>query len=145
MVPNHPAYLLQMVQQNDDKHEAGHHRLRQDFRRMEDRIEALERRDKDIGGQLTRLESTPTDVTKLYFSPRVVVAVVGMSLALAGGQYGLNQALRNELVKAIETSSKIQDERAAALKTTIDSMQRRQELQQYDIQGLKEEILKLRK
>jgi hypothetical protein len=142
---DHPGYLAQMVQQNDDKHEAGHLRLRQDIRRMDDRIDALERGAQETARHVTRLEATPADVTKLYFAPRVVVAIVVTALALAGGQWELNATLRNELIKAIEVSTKLQDERASALKTSVDAMQRRQELQQYEIQGLKEEILKLRK
>ena len=140
-----PAYLLQMVRDFDDKHEDGHKRLRDDFRRLERRVEDLGQQYGLVSTRLAQHESTPPDVTKLYFSPRVVFSIVIVVLGLAAGQWELNVSLRDRLLSAIDVNNRMQDERSAALKASIDAMQRRQELQQYEIQGLKETILKLHK
>ncbi len=130
--------LLQMIQQNDEKHEEGHRRLREDYRSLERKITSLETAKVATDLHLARIDSTPVDVTKLSFTPRTIIAIVIAAVSVAAGQW----VLRADVLKAIEINAKAQDERIGALRESIESMKRRQELQQYEIQGLKEAILK---
>lgn len=95
-----------------------------------------------------------TDVSRLTFTPQIVAAIVISFLAVAGGMwtstYGLRSDVRDILtrmesqVQVSELSMKLQEERAKTLSESIEAMRRRQELQQYEIQGLKEVILTLK-
>jgi hypothetical protein len=134
--------LLQMVQQNDDKHEAGHHRLRTDYRALEQRVVMLEAA--RVAGEMrfTKIESTPPDVTKLQFSPRTVVAIVGACVALAAGQWGLNTRLEGNVKAMIDQNSRVQDERYASMQKTIDGLKNRMELSQIELNTFKENLLR---
>lgn len=86
--------------------------------------------------------ATPMDVTKLQFTTRTVVAVVAMCVGLAAGQWGLNTRLETNLMSAIASNAKLQDERSATLKESISSLQREQAMQKYEMQNIKEMLLK---
>lgn len=134
--------LHQMVEQNDEKHEDGHARLRADWRSLELRVSGLERKQVDNENHLREIDNRKTDVTNLQFTTRTVIAIVVACGSLAAGQLALNASLEAKLIKAITDYAKIQDERSSSLKAAMESMQRRQELQQYEISSLKEAILK---
>ncbi len=124
--------LHQMVEQNDEKAESGHERLRQDYRSLERRVETAEKQHVSLVEKVTRMELTPTDVTKLKFAPSTVVAIVTLALGMGAAQWRLNEGLKSELLTAITAQSKV-----------IEAMQRRQELQQYEIQRLSEAVIKI--
>lgn len=86
--------------------------------------------------------ATPVDVTKLQFTTRTVVAVVVMCLGLAAGQWGLNTRLESNVMNAIAANAKLQDERSTTLKDSIASLQREQAMQKYEMQNIKEMLLK---
>lgn len=89
---------------------------------------------------------------RLRFPLREVIMVVSVTLAASGSMwavtYGLRSDVRDVLTrmddqKTIEAEkAKLQDERMQNLRESIMDMKRRQELQQYEIQNLKEMILK---
>lgn len=133
-MPPTPGMLLQMLQDNDDKHEDAHKRIRADIRGLELEVDDIRKRAHEQSGTITTMRATKTDVTNLSFSPRTVVAIVCICAGLASGQWALNQTLRQDVLKSVDS-----------LKDTINELKRRQELQQYEIQGLKEEVLKQRK
>lgn len=86
--------------------------------------------------------ATPMDVTKLQFTTRTVVAVVGMCVALAGAQWGLNTRLESNVMNAISANAKLQDERSTTIKESIAALQREQAMQKYEMQNIKEMLLK---
>lgn len=81
--------VLQMVQQNDEKHEAGHQRLRNDYRELEDRLVALE----DVVTRLKVKSDQPTDVSTLVMSTKQVVGVVIFCCGVSGGLWAMNYKL----------------------------------------------------
>ncbi len=124
-MPPTPGVLLQLVEQNDEKHEDGHRRLRQDWRELERRVVTLESAQHAASLHFAKLDNTRVDVTALQFGTKTVIGIVAICLGLAAGQWAV----------VVSVSS---------LTSKVDAMQRRQELQQYEIQGLKEEIMKQR-
>lgn len=136
--------LLQMIEQNDDKHEEAHRRLRQDLDRLEEQVnKGLQSlRDGFMANQssIEHLKQKPIDATKLVLSTPVVVTIVVIALGIAAGVWGIRSSMQ-QLADKLESSAKLQDVQNTALKTSVDEMRRRQELQQYEIQGLKEAIL----
>ncbi len=147
--------LEQMVAQNDDKQDEAHKRLRGDLQELRATVESnyvyLRDHHEVTRGRLDTLVATPVDVTKLVLAPRVVVGIVAAAVTLAAGLWGSTYGLRSDVrdiltrmdaqQKATEAVAKLQDLQWSTLKTTIDDMKRRQELQQFEIQALTKEIV----
>ena len=150
-----PGVLLQMVTQNDEKHEQGHHRLRTDYRELEDRVLALEETITTQASTIDSFRERRTDVSQITFSPSVVLAIITIILSVAGGMwastYGLRSDVRDILTHMAAqkdqdvTTARLQEERANNFRDSIEAMKRRQELQQYEIQGIKELLVQMRK
>lgn len=147
--------LMQMIQQNDEKHSDAHKRLRQDLDRLEEQVnkgfETLREGRQANSARIDHLERAPTDISKVVLAPRIVVAIVGLIVGIAGvfwaSTYGLRSDVRDILTRieaqrsASEAMGRLQDVQAAAMRESIEAMKRRQELQQYELQGMKELIL----
>jgi len=153
--------LLQMVQQNDEKHEGAHTRLRLAMDRLESRLEEYETSCAKMDARVSVVEKARPEVEDLKWSTSRVAWIVGIALSIAGGMYASTYGLRsdvrdiltrtdaaikqqdersNTLKTAIEAQAKLQDERSNNLKSSIDEMKRRIELQQFEISGLKDLI-----
>lgn len=126
--------------------------VREDVHRVQKKVEEMDSAQIIVDRRLTSLASTPIEVDKIRFPPRMVVAIVAGCMALIGGVYAANYGVRSDVrdilttisnQKALnESQQRLDAERAANLRESIEAMKRRQELQQYEIQGLKEAILK---
>lgn len=86
------AALMRMVQQNDDKHEEAHKRLRDDIRSLERRLVSLDTTQiantlhfSDVNLKLKHLDERKPDALNLQFSTRTLVAVAGVVAGLAVG------------------------------------------------------------
>lgn len=95
----------------------------------------------------TRRRTTKAPEPKrLSFAMTIVIVVLSSSASVAVSIYFFDFGQRSEMQQirmSLEVQSKLQEERSAQMKDAIASMQRRQELQQYEIQGLKEVVMKL--
>jgi hypothetical protein len=144
--------LHEQVQLHDEKHEDAHRRLRLDYRDLDERVVKLESGHATSAAQLTAMSDRTIDVAKLRFTPSVVISALVLALSVASGIWlstgGLRSDVRDILTrmdaqaKTDDANRKLSDERLAALRDAVAAMQRRQELQQYEIQGLKETLLK---
>lgn len=147
MTPPRGDGLIQMVQQNDEKHDEAHRRLRQDFDKLEEQVnkgfESIRERITASESNIKSIEKTPIDATKLVLSTPVVVTLVIMALGIAAAVWGVRAGME-QLAEKMESAAKLQDMQNTALKTSMDDMRRRQELQQYEVQGLKEAVLTLK-
>jgi uncharacterized membrane protein YgaE (UPF0421/DUF939 family) len=91
-------------------------------------------------------------VDKMRFSARVVVALVAGGISIAVGIYASTYGLRSDVRDILTTmesqkqledvNQKLTDERSESLRKSIDAIDRRQQLQQIEIQELKEMFLK---
>jgi len=96
----------------------------------------------------TERRTRATDASKLTFSLQLVILIVGMSSGFWLATYSLRSDVRDILTRMSmqaeidKTNAQLQEERASTLRESVEAMKRRQELQQYEIQGLKEMILK---
>jgi hypothetical protein len=101
-----------------------------------------------------------TDASRLSVPLQFVIAIVISALSAASAVWTVQSrndvqfeklssdvrdiSTRMDAAKQVDAEkSKVSDERAAALREAVQEMKRRQELQQYEIQQLKEAILKL--
>ena len=86
-----------------------------------------------------------TDVDLLRFPPQMVIAIITTVISIVGGIWLSTAAMRSD-IRDIKTRMELQAEldqaRNENLRESVESMKRRQELQQYEIQSLKEAILK---
>lgn len=137
--------LLQMVQQNDEKHDEQHQRLRDEVRKLEARLDTLARSDASHTLDLDRLDKRPVDVSNMWMRPQVAIAIVMFCLSIAGGMYASTYGIRSDVRDILTRSAaleKSQDDRYETLKSSIDEMKRRIELQQFQIGELRDMIVK---
>lgn len=93
-----------------------------------------------------------TDATGLRFPLQLVIFIASTCVTVAvtiwSSQAGMQARLGNIqtqmewAAKLQAAENKAQEDRATAIREAVQDMKRRQELQQYEIQGLKEAILK---
>jgi len=137
--------VLQMVQQNDEKHEAGHTRLRLDYRELERRVMSLERAYTDQALSFTRMETAakaPVDVMRIGLSLKLALSIIGSVVVVVLGAWSSAawvksdiQALRGEF--ALET--RLNDERNQSMIKSIEELRKRQELTEIEIRNRKKE------
>ena len=144
MAPLSRDALVQKIENVDENHQDAHRRLRNDLDslklEMNNAFRALR---EDISANKSSIElvkQTPLDATKLVLSSRVVVALVAIALGIAAAVWSIRSGME-QISDKMEATAKLQDVQTSALKSSVDDMKRRQELQQYEIQGLKEAIL----
>lgn len=158
MTPTTLEGMLQMVEQIDQTHREAHTRLRSEIARLADTVESNFTYHSEREGQLrTKVTSvaakldSPIDATRLVLTPKVVATVVAFAVTIAGGVWASTAGLRSDVrdiltrmdaqQQAARANADVQKVTADALKTAVEDMRRRQELQQYEIQNLKEAIL----
>jgi hypothetical protein len=135
--------------------EEGHARLRRDYRSLETRLVAMEALRLTQDAHFDRLDqmlARPIEVSALRFTPAVVMAVISMCLTVAGGMwastYGLRSDVRDILTKMAATAdlersnTKLQDERALTLTKTIETIDKKQELQRLKLEAITETVLR---
>ena len=110
-----------------------------------------------------RIRQEDVSATRLSFPLQIVIVLITSMLAGGAAVWGGMSSARSTMAEiqsdvrniittmdattklqsaAAQAESKLQDERAAALTRDITAIKARQELQQYEIQQLKEAILK---
>ncbi len=125
------AVILQMVQQNDEKHEAGHKRLRSDYRELENDVETLTKKLADMDRLLEKLsqaQTAPVDVGQIVFNPRMVLAIVGLVVSILGGTWFINQPIMSRLDKF--------EERMSSQRDVIDGLTKAMEMRRLEIQNV---------
>jgi hypothetical protein len=136
-----------MALRRDDDYE---HRS-DEWRAVYERLKSYDDRLKSVEDQLAihRLEcanakSKPIDITQLSIPTRVVVAVVGAAVAIAGGIWASTSGIRSD-VRDILTQqtayARMADERAGALKESISDAKKLQELQRIQLESLTKTVL----
>ena len=158
VTPNTLEGLLQMVEGIDQTHREAHTRLRTELANLSDTVESNFTYHTEREGQLrakvtsvaAKLDS-PIDATRLMLTPKVVAVIVGFAVTVSGGVWASTAGLRSDVrdiltrmdaqQQAARAQADVQKVTADALKTAVEDMRRRQELQQYEIQNLKEAIL----
>ena len=137
------ATLNGLVSTMDSRHKA--------FERGQDLI--LEKVDQ-LGNSQMKLEAdfkSPQDISKLVFSPGVLVTVIVSILSIVGGLQAATWGMRSD-IRDMRTSltlqadvdkgaQRLQEERATTLKNAVDAIGRKQELQQLQFQELRDEVL----
>jgi hypothetical protein len=93
-----------------------------------------------------------TSATRIVFDVRMVAAITLTALGIAGAQWASSAGQRSdlrdiktrlEMRERIDASeAKLQEDRAVQLREAIQAMRNRQEMQQLEIQDLKEMILR---
>ena len=158
MLPTTLEGCLQLIEQIDEKHSDGHSRLRAELANLADKVESNftyhSEREGQVRQKVTTLAAkldTPIDATRLVLTPKIVAVIVTFAVTIAGGVWASTSGLRSDVrdiltrmdaqQQAARANADVQKVTADALKTAVEDMRRRQELQQYEIQNLKEAIL----
>ena len=160
MTPREPsnAWLREMLQQNDDKHEEAHHRIRTDHRLLEVRVETLHAELTAmkvlLAQQTARMDDAkgaPIDVGKIMFNPKMVMGIVGLVVSIITGNYFTNAPIRDDLrdvkdqVGSLKADVAQQSERATAVQAAIDELKRAMELRRLEIQSVSNDLQQMRR
>jgi hypothetical protein len=149
------ATLIQMIEQNDEKHEKMHARLRQDLDRLEEQVnKGLESLRLSAQSNLNRIEGVermPVDATKLMLRTPVVVSILVTLLSVAFGIAGTWWTMRSGLDRLAdkmesarqlqEASAQIQKMQIDMLSTAVKDVKNNQTMKQFDVQEVKDILM----
>lgn len=135
--------LLQMLSQNDEKHEEAHARLRASVRELQVRLDKSESEHAVLAAQVTRLATTPPDASALRFPLPLVATIVGGFLVLGGGMW----SFRADVITRMDTQKQeaasdrqLQEVQYQNLKETIKTLDQQQRLQYAEFQTFRQEM-----
>jgi len=128
-----------MVQQNDEKHEEAHSRIRADHRSLEqdvrvlrDRFDNMQRAIDKLQTSVDGLKDAKVDVGAIMFDWRMVIGIVGLVTSIVSGNWFVNAPMRENLADMKESlgimhtqmdaNTKLQDERAKNTAAELSSL-----------------------
>jgi len=153
--PPRESAVFQLVRSHHEQAEQGHKRLRDDYRDHEERLTKLEVLTADHAFKITALATASPDLSRMTLSPGIVIGIVTAIVSIVGGQVASTWGLRSD-IRDINThmnaqadmdknEKALQSERAVALRNAVDEVKKKQDLQQLEIQSLRETILNQRR
>ena len=120
--------------------------LREDWKRHDGRIEALEQR--GVADQIK--DAKPIDISALMLTPKVFVAAVVFIVGIAGSNWAANAGLRSDmrdLLTKMEAQKsdyaatmKLEEERMATIRQAIDDVKKQQQLQALQLADLNNKV-----
>ncbi len=136
--------LQQVVEQNDDKNEEAHKRLRTDLREAEERLHTMDIRMRELEGKVTLLVAAPPpDVMTLRFPLPIVIGIAAGFLTIGGGilksQSDLSN-LRTEMINRLDSTANASANSIQNLKETIIRLDQQQRLQYAEFQTFRQEL-----
>ena len=147
--------MFQLVRANHEQAQQGHQRLRGDVRDHEERLTKAETLLGEHTFKLTALATASPDLSRMTLSPGLVIGIVTAIVSIVGGQVASTWGLRSDIrdinthmnvqADADKNQKTLQDERAVALRNAVDEVKKKQDLQQLEIQSLRETILNQRR
>lgn len=148
VTPLNADVLLQMVQQNDDKSEEGHHRLRQDIRSLEGALSRVDTRLTELSTKVTGLETRQPVLSNVLFPWQIVMGGFALTATIMTGVWGITYGLRSDVRDLLTTQAaqaKMADERSATLKESISDAKKMQEMQRIQLESLTKTVLTQRR
>jgi hypothetical protein len=135
--------LQQVVEQNDQKNEEAHKRLRTDLRDEEEHVHDLERRLRELDSKVALLlAAPPPDVMTLRFPLPIVIGIAAGFLTIGGGilksQSDLS-SLRTEVINRLDATSNASSVSIQNLKETIIRLEQQQRLQYAEFQTFRQD------
>jgi len=131
--------LQEKIEQIGDKALEDHKRLREDFNGIGGKVASLMTTQTDVLLRLQKLELTPINVEKVSFSSIQLIAIVGASLTLAVGMWQLHVGI-DSVGTTVANAAKLQDERNATQKETLDNLGRQIEMRRVEIQRVRDDL-----
>lgn len=143
---------MQRIEQLEETRDDSSKRLHLEIDEVKRRVEALNLLQVDTQTRLTRFESTPIEVDKIRFPPRIVAAAVAAAITIVGGMYASTYGLRSDVrdilttiesqKREAELTRKLADQQTESLVKAVDVIDKRQQLQAIQMQELKEMVIK---
>lgn len=133
-----------MVEQNDQKNEDAHKRLRSDVRELEETVHEMHQALMALSSRVAVMAAEPPpDATSLRFPLPLVATIVAGFLSIGFGMYQFRADVvaRLEAQAASEASSvKVMDMNYQNLKETIKTLDQQQRLQYAEFQTFRQEM-----
>lgn len=135
--------VLQMIQQNHEQSEAGHARLRGDWREHEARLSSLEATINGHALKFERMETAakaPVDILRIGLSLKLALAIAGAVLSMGAAAWSSAAWVKSDvkdLRTDLNTQQAINKEWHDAIVKSIDELRKRQELTELEVRNQK--------
>jgi hypothetical protein len=137
VTPLNADTLFQMVQQNDEKAEEGHARLRHDIRALESESARQLALIVDVQNSVKTLANRQPDLSNVLVPGKMLFGAIVCSATIVGAMWAITYGLRSDvrdLITTQEAHTKLEDERYINLKQM-------QEMQRVQTESLKTTVL----
>lgn len=128
----------------DEKHELAHKRLRVELTEMETRLTGLAA----SVAQLRINAESPVDAGRIAVPFRLVLLIIGAVVTIIGTVYASTSSIHVQMQSVadqLRSQQEVEQERSVTVKETLQDVQRKQTMQELEIQEVKEMILKGRR
>jgi len=148
VTPLNNDVLLQMLHQQDEKHEAAHERLRRDFEALEARVALFATATTSATNRVQRLEDTPADLSRSIIPTKIWLAMFGSTLTLVGIIIGAAYSVKSD-VRDIATKqaaeSRMSDERTIGQKQFNEDVKKALDMNRVYVESMRQELAKLQR
>lgn len=149
MSPSNAA-LQQLLHTQHDQQEDAHKRLRTDLNGIGKKVDGMEALQTDLQLRLTRIEERKPTVENVAWSTNflrwLIVTGVAVGVALSGWMWSIQSSIKDvhtdvmAAAAAVSSAAKLQDERTAAQKDTMDQLRAAIEMRRVEIQRLSDKL-----
>jgi len=151
--PPSAGRLADRIEQVEQEREESSRRLHIEIEELKRRVESLTMLQSAGEVRLKHVETTPLDVEKIWFAPRIVIAIVAACVSIVVGMYVVNSGIRSD-VRDILTrqeqrdqmevvNRKLADQQSETISKQVDVIDKAVKLQALEIQSLKEMVLRV--
>lgn len=123
------SLLRQMIEQNDEKAEDGHKRLREDYRSLESSVRALtadlDAFKREVSSDEAARKAAPLDASKLVMTPKAFTVLVALVGTIFGATWISTWGLRTDvsvILTRMETQTRVDAQKAENEKLQLDQM-----------------------
>jgi hypothetical protein len=131
--------VIEIVAHNHELAEKGHLRLRKDVDALDIQVERMEAAHAALLARLTRIEQSPVNVEKVSWSTRQMIVIFGAGLSIAAGMWQLRVGI-DAVNTTVANAARLQDERNATQKETLDNLGRQIEMRRVEIQRVRDDL-----
>lgn len=129
-----------MLQQNDEKHEAAHARIRADVRQNEEDTRKLRSDFETLSHKFDRVDGRPVDIATVVMSTKQVSVVVAACCGIAASFWIIRSDV-HDLGAQITTEAATRKEQTEAFKLTLEDVKRELKLYELKADGIEKSLI----
>ena len=137
----HPSNgaLQQLIHDHRDDADKAHARLREDVNGIGRKVDGFQLVQTELLLKVQRLELTPTNIEKVSFSSKQLVAIVVVALGLGGGMWRLSVGI-DDVKTSITAAATLQNQRNESQESQLKDVKAELQLRRIEIQNLSNKL-----